>query len=122
MYNFYADPGHGWIKVSISELEKLGIAEKISGCSYMRKGWAYLEEDCDLSLFFKAKNFTDFDKVCNTHTNAEKMSKIRNYESYDYLLYVSLLKVINQYDTNEILNKWVNITLDENYKVRSREK
>ena len=82
-YNFYQDPGHGWLKVQIKELEELGIQNKISGCSYMKNESAYLEEDGDLSCFFAAKNFTDFDSVCKTHT-ANNSSKIRSYQSYDY--------------------------------------
>jgi len=87
-YDFYADPGHGWLKVSISELEELKIADKISGHSYMQKGWAYLEGDCDLEIFFKAKGFTDFDKECIHHVSDES-SEIRNYDRYDYSLYLS---------------------------------
>lgn len=110
-YDFYADPGHGWLKVQISELEELKIADKISGYSYMRKGWAYLEEDGDLTEFFKAKGFTDFDKVCRHHSS-DKFSKIRNYEGYDYSLYQSLLVAIKRYDSDDLFRKWVNTTLD----------
>jgi hypothetical protein len=42
---FHEDPGHGWLCVKIAELEALGIADKITGFSYMRKQSAYLEED-----------------------------------------------------------------------------
>jgi hypothetical protein len=34
---FHQDPGHGWLCVKIAELEALGIADKITGFSYMRK-------------------------------------------------------------------------------------
>ncbi len=47
---FYADPGHGWGKVKVNVLRELEIEDKISGCSFLRGPWAYLEEDCDLSL------------------------------------------------------------------------
>ena len=53
-YMFYQDPGHGWVKVFVKELEQLGIADKISSFSYRRKDFAYLEEDCDLdNLLYK---------------------------------------------------------------------
>ena len=54
----YTDPAHGWAKVHLSELFNLEIWDKISPYSYIRSNakyaWAYLEEDCDLSLYLKA--------------------------------------------------------------------
>ena len=49
--DFYSDSGHGWLKIPIAELERLGIADKITKYSYMRNDFAYLEEDCDVSLY-----------------------------------------------------------------------
>lgn len=77
----YADPGHAWAKVSKKELVKLGIANEISGFSYERKEYAYLEEDCDLEKYvtaLKAKGIVH--KFRKTHTNRE--SKIRSYCPY----------------------------------------
>lgn len=56
-YTFYEDPGHGWLEVPTQELRDLGIADKISGYSYISSDGkrAYLEEDCDLSVFLEAK-------------------------------------------------------------------
>ena len=56
-YVFYEDPGHGWLRVPTLELVKLGIADKITPCSYIHPSgkWAYLEEDCDLTTFLIAK-------------------------------------------------------------------
>ena len=34
---YYTDPGHGWIKVSLKELEKYDLMDKISSYSYIRK-------------------------------------------------------------------------------------
>lgn len=51
---FHEDGGHGWLQVPMLLVKQLGITEKISGYSYKYKGDAYLEEDCDLSLFFRA--------------------------------------------------------------------
>jgi hypothetical protein len=50
---FHQDPGHGWLCVKIAELEALGIADKITGFSYMRKQSAYLEEDTDYTTYLK---------------------------------------------------------------------
>ena len=72
---YHRDPGHGWIEVPITEVVRLGIADKISNCSF--KGHlggpsAYLEEDLDAALFIAAckadgldvlpiDNYTDHD-------------------------------------------------------------
>ena len=53
-YNFYSDPGHGWLAVNYDELVELGIADKISSYSYIRGNTVYLEEDCDMSTFMNA--------------------------------------------------------------------
>ena len=86
-YNFYEDPGHGWLKIKITELEKLNIANKISGYSYMRGGWAYLEEDCDMGIFldaigFNGSNFMEWEKKYLTTHIADKTSKIREYSGF----------------------------------------
>ena len=88
-YQFYEDPGHGWLKVKIADLEKLGIADKISGYSYMRNDYAYLEEDCDVTLFMDALEAKEnrkiaFDEIATTHL-ADKTSKIRSYDGYRHL-------------------------------------
>lgn len=106
-YQFYSDPAHGWIKVSIEELEKLEIEKQISKCSYMKNGFAYLEEDCDLSLFFKAKNITDFEKNVKLNRQSNKMSKIRNYHSYDYDLYRKQEDAKDRYDNDPLFRHWV---------------
>jgi hypothetical protein len=82
-YKFYADSGHGWLAVKITELLELAIITRISTYSYMRGGTAYLEEDCDAALFFNAyrdKHGTDPKHTCK-HTN--NRSPIRNYDSYN---------------------------------------
>jgi len=79
----YTDPSHGWAKVSLSELIKLNIADKISSYSYIHKNdlFAYLEEDCDLSTYLKALDAKGIKyKFKTLHTN--KSSKIRSYARY----------------------------------------
>jgi uroporphyrinogen-III synthase len=77
----YADPGHAWAKVSKKELIKLGIADDISGYSYQRGDYAFLEEDSDLEkyiLALRAKGIVyKFKEI-----NANKQSRIRNYYHY----------------------------------------
>lgn len=80
-FNYYCDPAHGWVKVKNSLLKKLGIEREISGFSYTRGDYSYLEEDCDASRLADAleKNKIEI-KYKQFHTN--KSSKIRNYNSY----------------------------------------
>ena len=56
-YDYLQDPGHGWVQVTIAEIDTLGIRQYISAYSYMdaANGLAYLEEDCDASIFIRAK-------------------------------------------------------------------
>ena len=80
-FTYYTDGGHGWIKVKKQLLGKLGIENKITSYSYMRKDYVYLEEDCDLHTFEKA--LADMGMPVNLvqkHTN--KTSKIRSYSGY----------------------------------------
>lgn len=48
------DASHGWVEVDISELNRLGITDKISGYSYQHGNKVYLEEDDDLGIFLSA--------------------------------------------------------------------
>ena len=81
VFKYYNDPGHGWLKVPLTLIQQLGIANEISRYSYINKGNTFLEEDCDAFLFIntmKKKGYTV--SVREFHTNQD--SKIRNYESY----------------------------------------
>jgi len=80
-YNFHEDSGHGWLAVPMLTLYELGIVDKISHYSYMRGLTAYLEEDCDYSVFATAMR--DAGRVFATrekHTN--RRSPIRSYDPY----------------------------------------
>jgi hypothetical protein len=85
VFQFYMDPGHGWIKVPMKLLKELQIEKDISYFSYYRKGHAYLEEDCDMAKFIHAmkekKNWTLLEQnIKSFHT--DRRSKIRNYSIY----------------------------------------
>jgi hypothetical protein len=81
-FDVYADPGHAWMKVSLKDIQSYGLAEKISSYSYMRGGFAYLEEDSDLTKLRLA-----FGQVGRTvkfrEHHGDKRSKIRGYASYN---------------------------------------
>ena len=84
VFNYYSDPGHGWIKVPIKLIESLGITEKVSRYSYMRNGFGYLEEDCDASLFFNAfRAKYGIDPIIREYCAREKSSKIRSYDNFN---------------------------------------
>lgn len=53
-YQWWNDPGHGWLEVPRVELEELGIAHLISNCSYQNGDMVYLEEDQDAGIFIAA--------------------------------------------------------------------
>lgn len=80
-YDFYADQSHGWLKVKREELAKLGILKDISGYSYQKNGYVYLEEDCDASLFIKTMEKWNTKVVCRGHYS-NRESKIRNYQNF----------------------------------------
>jgi hypothetical protein len=104
-HHFYTDGGHGWLKVPLSRLKKMSIADKITSYSYMLTSNAYLEEDCDVSTYVRAlqveaglnpdamdsdanrewlQSFWD-----NTTTHDSSMSRagsrIRSYPNYEYI-------------------------------------
>jgi len=96
-YRKVEDPGHGWLEVPVQELFDLGIAEEISGCSYLRDDKAYLEEDRDMSIFLDAiaKRYTTESEPCLElrqelysylidHLDLSKESYVRQYEHYSH--------------------------------------
>jgi hypothetical protein len=80
-FDFVADSSHGWLKVPMSEIERLGIADQISTFSYQKNGMAYLEEDCDMTVFMKAREARgEAVKIVEHHRNGR--SRIRNYAMF----------------------------------------
>lgn len=81
-YTYYTDPGHGWLAVAMEELELLGIADKISSYSYMNKGIAYLEEDCDMALFMNAMEAKGVTVTLKNVNEPRNDSIIRSYRRF----------------------------------------
>lgn len=78
---YYTDSGHGWFAVKTALLYRLDIEDKISPYSYTRGKTAYLEEDCDAEVLFKALKANSIQyKLEYKHTN--KRSPIRSYERF----------------------------------------
>jgi hypothetical protein len=82
-YKFYADPGHGWLAVKITELMEISIITQISTYSYMRGGTAYLEEDVDATLFFNSYRDKYGVEPKHTYEHTDNRSAIRNYDRYN---------------------------------------
>lgn len=78
---YFTDPGHGWVRVKRDVLAKLAIADKISPYSYQRGDYAYLEEDCDLSVLSKALESAG-KKLELVTKRTDRSSKIRSYSCY----------------------------------------
>ena len=90
--DYIQDIGHGWFKVKLTQLHKLGIENDISTYSYQRGEWAYLEEDCDMGTFMRAKGWLTeegktidgfWDSGAIRHQNSRmRDSAIRSYGRY----------------------------------------
>ena len=82
-FDLISDPGHGWVKVPLRLLADLKIIDRVSRYSYMRGSFAYLEEDCDLSIFFDAYRARfGFDPEIRERVARERRSRVRGYEPF----------------------------------------
>ncbi|MFH2109883.1 MAG: hypothetical protein ABIJ47_01340, partial [Candidatus Bathyarchaeota archaeon] len=80
-YDYYMDPGHGWLRVPVKKLEELGIADDISNASYVKGGYAYLEEDRDATIFTEAMESLGVKVNLRDHTS-NRESSIRGYQPH----------------------------------------
>ena len=85
-FHFYTDPGHGWLAVKKQFLETLGIAAQITPYSYQHGDTAYLEEDCDMTVFLQALKKTGIEVEITIH-HTDQDSRIRSYASYRYSVF-----------------------------------
>lgn len=115
-YIFFTDPGHGWLRVPLTELEP--IKNKISACSYMNDKYAYLEEDCDASKFLKYKfgKDTSFDQLNKMGVVKDKYSNkttIRDLEYYHVRTEeeIALMKVVKSTLLNMNFKKSVKVKI-----------
>jgi hypothetical protein len=54
-FTLIADPGHGWLKVTVNDIYKVGLKPTdFSRYSYRSGRNCYLEEDCDAPKFVDA--------------------------------------------------------------------
>jgi hypothetical protein len=83
---WYSDPGHSWLKVKYSELEKLGIQCQISSFSYRNGDDVYLEEDCDAGKYIVAMNKAGKALNFKTRSYTTPSSRVRTYDPYCFTL------------------------------------
>lgn len=77
-----SDSGHGWLEVDKITLCGMKLADCISPYSYDGAINAYLEEDCDASLFMTAcAALGDIPEIKEVYHDGE--SPIRGYRRYD---------------------------------------
>lgn len=81
-YDFYSDPGHGWLHVKYDELVELGIQDKITFYSYRKGNDVYLEEDCDMSEFMNAMEAKGVEVKLTFINERERDSFIRSLRRY----------------------------------------
>lgn len=82
-FDYFIDPGHGWVKVRKRLLLDLGIASGITSYSYERGDYAYLEEDCDMGALYTALHARGIEPKLR-HRYADRNSRIRSYASYQW--------------------------------------
>ena len=78
---FHSDSGHGWLAVKRKEVESLGLADKISTCSYQKGKTVYLEEDKDMATFKTALE-TAGDQLEVKVAKIVKRSNIRGFSKF----------------------------------------
>lgn len=85
-FDFYSDPGHGWLRVKRHLVMDLGIGQRITRFSFERGQWVYLEEDCDAGVFLEALRARpgDYAFSVREHCSRQRESKIRSYARYRF--------------------------------------
>lgn len=81
-FDLVLDSSHGWLKVPMSELQRLNIVDDISTCSYVRNDVAYLEQDVDMVTFLNARE-AEGKPVTKIKEHARNgQSRIRKYAMF----------------------------------------
>jgi hypothetical protein len=101
-YIYFSDPSHAWLRVKISEIEKMGIGLTISKSSYRKGQYAYLEEDSDAPKFLKAKfgeslNLAQLEKDGIIKTSYADKTTVRDFDNFvvyndDEKLFMKIIK------------------------------
>ena len=81
-FDFYSDPGHGWLKVSKEVLKKYigkDWRKIFSSFSYEKGKYVYLEEDSDVSRFKNWMEAGGQTVEIRQRPQTNSRSRIRNY-------------------------------------------
>ena len=82
VFDFRADPGHGWLVVNYQDLVTCAVEYLITQYSYMKGDKVYLEEDQDAQTFLNAALSLGWEMTFReTHIN--RSSPIRKYPTYE---------------------------------------
>jgi hypothetical protein len=81
-FDLVTDASHGWLKVPVSELERLNIVEDITTFSYVRNDMAYLEQDADMATFLKAREAEGKPVTKIKEHSRNGQSRIRKYAMF----------------------------------------
>ena len=69
------------LRIFKSHFERLNIVDKISEYSYKAAGYAFLEEDCDWTVFHRAMQKHGIQYTVD-HIHTDKDSIIRQYQPF----------------------------------------
>lgn len=81
-FDLVLDSSHGWLKVPVSELERLNIVEDITTFSYVRNDMAYLEQDADMATFLTAREAEGKPVTKIKEHSRNGQSRIRKYAMF----------------------------------------
>lgn len=81
-FDFYSDPGHGWLAAPLELLDHLGLLDQVTSYSYIRGGLAYLEEDQDAGVLIAALKARGVAVAFRERVAAARPSRIRNYDPF----------------------------------------
>lgn len=80
---FVNDPGHGWLKVPLTDIAALGIEAQITPYSYIEGQYAYLEEDLDAPHYLKALTAQGLPQPEITDQYVERFSRDKDRFTHD---------------------------------------
>lgn len=72
MLRFHSDPGHGWLQVTLADVQDVGLSlQSFTRYSYRQGNLLFLEEDCDAGVFMQAysKKYGREPEYVHTHTD-----------------------------------------------------
>ncbi len=80
---FINDPGHGWLRVPLTDIAALGIEAHITPYSYIEGNFAYLEEDLDAPRFLEALTAQSLPQPKITDQYVERFSRNKDPFPHD---------------------------------------